>query len=368
VDTLDLGQTYYWKVKEANTAEPITSWQSDVWDFTTQDSYLVDGFETYNDNKDAGLATWQTWVDGFGSSDNGSQVGHSPAPYAEKIVVHSGKQSLPLYYNNVGSYSHSEAVRTFETAQDWTRGGAKALVLYFQGLAENTAGQLYVKINGTKVLYDGAENDLAKPFWIQCTIDLAKVGVDLTQVRTLIIGVDNGGFGTLFIDDIRLYRIAPQQAREEVWVEAEAADSMVGPMQIYSDRPDASGGQYIATIGDNSTGEPPENEGVARYTVRLAGGTYRIIGRVITPTVNDDSFWVHFEGATTNTTNDVSGWIRWGLDVSATWHDVPVRSLDDANPNQTVLFTVEPGIYNLEIAYREDGALLDAWMITKQLQ
>jgi hypothetical protein len=42
--------------------------------------------------------------------------------------------------------------------------------------------------------------------------------------------------------------------------------------------------------------------------------------------------------------------------------------MDDANPNQSVLFTVEPGIYNLQIAYREDGALLDSWIITKKLQ
>jgi hypothetical protein len=36
--------------------------------------------------------------------------------------------------------------------------------------------------------------------------------------------------------------------------------------------------------------------------------------------------------------------------------------------NQQVLFTVEAGLYNLQIAFREDGALLDAWTITEQLQ
>ena len=168
----------------------------------------------------------------------------------------------------------------------------------------------------------------------------------------------------LLFDDIRLYRQAHEQA-EEMWIEAEAADSMVSPMRRYSDRPDAWGGQYIATFGDSSSGNPPDN-GVAGYTVKLTGGTYRIVGRVIAPTGNDDSFWVRLQGATTNTANHASGWVRWGLDIGDTWHDVPVRSMDDAD--QTVLFTVEPGLYNLEIAFREDGALLDAWMITKQLQ
>jgi hypothetical protein len=215
------------------------------------------------------------------------------------------------------------------------------------------------------VLYDGAASDLTKAFWIQWTVDLAAVETDLTDVRKLTIGVDNGGIGTLYFDDIRLYHSAPQSALEEVWIEAEAADTIIAPMRIYSDRADASGGAYIATFGDSSSGDPPDN-GVASYAVRLSGGTYRIIGRVIAPTGNDDSFWVRLQGATTNTTNHVSGWIRWGLENGADWHEVPVQSMDD--DNATVLFTVEPGVYNLQIAFREDGALLDNWIITQQLE
>jgi hypothetical protein len=364
LNTLDLGRTYFWKVNEVESTQ---SWEGNVWNFTTQDCYVVDAFEDYNDNDIDGMAIWQTWIDGFSSNTSGSQVGHFPAPFSEWVTVRKG-QSMPFYYNNTGSFSYSEAVRTFETAQDWTRGGTKTLVLYFQGLAENTAGQLYVKINDVKVVYDGAESDLTKPFWIQWTIDLAKVGTDLKQVRTLTLGVE-GGYGTLFIDDIRLYRIAPQQGSEEIWIEAEAADSLVGLMKIYSDRADASGGKYIAAFGKNNNNTPLDdaNPGRAQYTVKLAGGTYRIIGRVSAPTANDDSFWITLERATTNTTIHTSGWVRWGLVVGEAWHDVPVRSMDNADTNQTVLFTVEPGIYNLQISYREDGAMLDAWMITKQL-
>jgi hypothetical protein len=363
---LTLGTTYHWKIAEVNAAEAVVSWESEVWPFTTRDSYVVDGFESYNDNEEAGLAIWQTWIDGYGTNDNGSQVGHNPAPYAERGTVREGRQSMPFYYDNRGTYRFSEAVRTFEVAQDWTRGGAVALVLYFHGAASNTAGQMYVKINGVRIAYEGAATDLAKPFWIQWTIDLTQLNtVALTDVKTLTIGVDNGGYGMLLFDDLRLYRSAPEPASEEVWIEAEAADAMVSPMRRYADRADAWGGQYIATFGDNSSGDPPD-DGVASYTVKLSGGTYRIIGRVIAPTGNDDSFWVRLQGATTNTANHASGWVQWGLEIGADWHNVPVRSMDDAD--QTVLFTAEPGLYNLEIAFREDGALLDAWMITKQLQ
>ena len=99
-------------------------------------------------------------------------------------------------------------------------------------------------------------------------------------------------------------------------------------------------------------------------TVARGGGTYRIVGRVIAPTGNDDSFRGRFQGPTTNTANHDSGWIRWGLETGDDRHDMPVRGMDDEN--QTVWFTVAAGLYNLEIAYREDGALLDAWMIAQQ--
>ncbi len=32
---LDPGQTYYWKINEVNEAEAITSWEGDVWEFST---------------------------------------------------------------------------------------------------------------------------------------------------------------------------------------------------------------------------------------------------------------------------------------------------------------------------------------------
>jgi hypothetical protein len=373
---LTLATTYYWKIGEVNAAEPVSAWDSEVWSFTTKDFRVVDDFESYNNGSPNRV--FQTWRDSLGfsadeyfptggdSNGTGAAVGYDPGTgnIMERAIFHGGWQSMPFYYDN-RTVGLSEAVRTFETAQDWTRGGAQCLVLYFYGQTINTAGQLYVKINNAKVLYDGDASDLAKPFWIPWVIDLATVKTDLTQVESMTIGIDNGGDGLLLFDDVRLYRLAPALAQAEVWVEAEAADSIVSPMQRLADREDAWGGQYIATFGDTSSSEPPDN-GVASYTVYLDAGTYRIIGRVIAPTGNDDSFWVNLAGATTNTVNHVSGWVQWGLDLGDTWHNVPVRSMDDAD--QMVLFTVSAGYYNLQIAFREDGALLDAWMITKQLQ
>jgi hypothetical protein len=373
---LDLSETYYWKVNEVNQAEPIASWAGDVWTFTTADFIVVDDFEQYTNRSPNRL--FQTWLDGAGFSADeffpdgyagngtGALVGYDPqgGNIMETFIVHGGGQSMPFMYDNTGR-SKSETTRMFDEAQDFTHGGATALTLYFQGAITNVPGQMYVKIDDARVNYAGDAADLTMQFWIRWQIDLGAANTDLTTVKSLTIGVDNGGYGTVLFDDVRLYRQPPAAAVEDVWVEAEAADSIVAPMRVYSDRADASGGRYIASFGDNSTGSPPDN-GVASYALRLTGGTYRIVGRVIAPTGNDDSFWVRLQGATTNTVNHVSRWVQWGLDQGETWHDVPVRSMDDAD--ETVLFTVEPGLYNLEIAYREDGALLDAWMITRQLQ
>ena len=124
------------------------------------------------------------------------------APFAEQAVIHSGEQSMPLYYEG-----NSQADFTMAGSQDWTAGGATTLVLYFRGSAENGAGQFYVMINDKKLTYPGG---LTSPVWKQWNIDLASVGTNLAKVASFSVGVDGSGSGLLFVDDIRLYREAPE--------------------------------------------------------------------------------------------------------------------------------------------------------------
>lgn len=205
---LDLSGTYYWKVVEVNEAETPSSWEGDLWSFATADSVIVDGFESYNDDMDAGTAIFQSWVDGYDVPANGnSVVGHYPdAPFAERTTVYDGVQSMPFAYNNSGSYAYSQAVRTFDDAQDWTKYGVKTLSLWFYGSESNSGGgQPYVKINTTKVTYTGAATDLTTAAWKQWTIDLASTGANLTKITTLTVGVDGSGAqGSLLFDEIRL--------------------------------------------------------------------------------------------------------------------------------------------------------------------
>jgi hypothetical protein len=209
---LDLGQTYYWRVDEVNEAETPTTWESDVWNLTTREFLIVDDFESYNDldpTDPKSRRIFNTWIDGYEVPTNGSLVGYENPPFCEKIIVHDGKQSMPFVYSNTAGAAYSEAERTFAAPQNWTVAGATTLVLYFYG-TEGNNGQLYAKVNGSKVVYGGGAGDIAKPQWTQWNINLASLGVDLRNITKLSIGIDgNDASGTLYIDDVRLYRLAP---------------------------------------------------------------------------------------------------------------------------------------------------------------
>jgi len=92
----------------------------------------VDDFESYTDKE--GSRIYETWIDGW-TNNTGSVVGYLQAPFAEQKITHSGKQSMPLEYNNVKTPYYSEAERTFAPLQNWTGNGADTLVLWFQGRA-----------------------------------------------------------------------------------------------------------------------------------------------------------------------------------------------------------------------------------------
>ncbi|MHC4509556.1 MAG: LamG-like jellyroll fold domain-containing protein, partial [Planctomycetota bacterium] len=95
---LDLGNTYFWRVDEVNEAETPTTWQGDVWSFSTLEYLVVDDFEDYNDYPPDEIYT--TWLDGYENPANGSQVGYLTPPTIETGIVHSDKQSMPLLYSN----------------------------------------------------------------------------------------------------------------------------------------------------------------------------------------------------------------------------------------------------------------------------
>ncbi len=374
---LEFDQTYYWRIDEFSDTHPDSPWKGTVWSFTVSDYVIVEDFEDYNDYQPDTI--FDTWSDGYGDDNNGATAGYGDPNfiegehYLETDIVNGGEQSLPLCFDNsIATYSEiSVSTADLMGSQDWALGAPGALVLWVHGAPRNTAGtdQLYVKINDAKVVYDG---DLVRPQWRQWAIDLSALGTDLSNVTQLSIGLERigatGNRGVMFIDDIRLYKAAPAVSTEEIWLEAEAADSLTAPFQIYDDVT-ASEGQYIGSelAAEGSNENPPYPDGTASYTFDIVeGGTY-VIELRDRSFIAGDSVWVRIPGATTQTDNHESGWVWFdvfnAIDYWA-WEAIS-SSTDSQDP--TVIWTMEPGTYTLEIATREAGAAIDVIVITKQL-
>ena len=218
--SLDLDATYYWRIDEVNEAETPAIWKGDVWDFGTQQYLVIDDFESYNDLDPADPNSnriFNTWIDGYGVPANGSIVGYENPPFAEKTIVHSGDQSMPLSYDNSTTASYSEAtanVANLKVGKDWTKHGIKTLSLWFRGDPNNFAERMYVKLNGSKVVYDGQADNITEKLWQPWNIELSSSGVNLRSVTELKIGLERsgaaGGKGVVYFDDIRLYPYSRQ--------------------------------------------------------------------------------------------------------------------------------------------------------------
>jgi hypothetical protein len=127
---------------------------------------------------------------------------------------------MPFSYDNSGSnrkVPYSETGRTFDTGQDWTRYGVKALSLWFYGDPNNLAEPMYLaveeSIGHTAVVYHDDPNAVLIDDWTEWNIDLkdfADQGVNLTDVSSIAIGFGDrhnpqpGGTGTVYFDNITL--------------------------------------------------------------------------------------------------------------------------------------------------------------------
>ncbi|MBN1361860.1 MAG: discoidin domain-containing protein [Sedimentisphaerales bacterium] len=289
---LELGQTYYWRIDEVNEAETPATWEGEVWNFSTPEFLVVEDFESYTD--DAGNLIYETWVDGFGVAGNGSQVGHDNPPYAERDNVHSGRQAMPLSYGLDGATT-SEAVRTFAGPQNWTGAGVQTLVLFVRGNLGNPAGQLYVKINGTRFDFPGSTASLAAPIWKQWNIDLASLGNAAKNVTSLTIGVAGSGKGLLYVDDLRLYRSAGPMAEPPV---DPGTANLVALYTMENSVADASGnGRDGTALTGASFGDGPLGYGRALVLDGTSGYAELPIGTLI-QSLSSASFatWVNWSG------------------------------------------------------------------------
>ena len=120
--TLELGKTYYWRIDGVNVIDFNNPWRGRVWRFSLADFAAVatvDDFESYTNDTNAGEALFQTWTDGTGFEPligTGSLVGNIVEPFAGQTIVHGGRQSMPVIYNNAKAPWYSQVERAWARA------------------------------------------------------------------------------------------------------------------------------------------------------------------------------------------------------------------------------------------------------------
>ncbi len=226
---LEWDTTYYWRVDEVNNADPDSPWTGNIWSFTTANFLIVDDFEDYDVGNNE---IWWSWKDGLGyaahgnepaypGNGTGSAVGDESTPsYTEETIVHGGRQSMPVFYDNnqQDKLKYSEVEMTLTYPCDWTEKGVTTLTIWFRGISDNAAETLYVALNDNATVTNDNSDATQIDEWTEWNIDLqafADQGVNLTNVNTIALGLGNknnpvaGGSGTMYFDDIRLHPPAP---------------------------------------------------------------------------------------------------------------------------------------------------------------
>jgi len=230
-ETLEPGQTYYWKVTEVKPGEPGSPWEGDLWSFTIAEYFVVDDMANYGDLDEIGVANgraWYVWRDGEGwitpahPDDGGNGTGsvvdwYAPEYYQSRRALWYSYDSDGLNILNTSrSLYYSEVtarISDLPIGSDWTAEGVKSISLHFFGAADNdTTEQLYVKLNDRKVLYDGDMADVAEESWHEWNIVLSQFDTNLQNVTEISIGFGDennkqprDARGVVLFDDIRLH-------------------------------------------------------------------------------------------------------------------------------------------------------------------
>ncbi len=121
---------------------------------------------------------------------------------------------------------------------------------------------------------------------------------------------------------------------------------------------EASNEFYVTTPAGQESLDGPSADTADQIIIPVhlsEAGVYKVWGRVITPTANDDSFWIRIDNDTT--------WALWNsIPGSNEWHWEIV--FDQSIASEPVEYALDVGDHTLSICYREDGALLDKIFFT----
>ncbi len=203
---LEMGKAYYWRIDEVNDTN---IYKGDLWQFVVAFFVLIDDFEKYADTTDMS-ASWS----------NGSTAATLSLA---TTGGHEKAKTMKFDYNNVNSPLYSEA-QTAGPTTNWTVEGVVAMDMWYKGNAGNAAEPMYAALEDNNshpvaILVNSDPAAAQGTEWQVWRIKLNDfTGVNLANVKKLYIGFGDrtnpatGGAGTVYFDDIKLYRsrcIAP---------------------------------------------------------------------------------------------------------------------------------------------------------------
>ncbi|MFI4911117.1 MAG: LamG-like jellyroll fold domain-containing protein [Sedimentisphaeraceae bacterium JB056] len=190
---------YFWRVDEFDGS---TTTVGEVWNFTAGYTSMIDDFQSYAD----GTELSAVWTAASGSIT------------ALETDITNFNSSQAMKVNFAGSAP--SVTMTFASAQDWTKSNIAFLAIPFHGAAANSATEMNVTLEdatgmtsqvtyGLDLLDEDASDVIMEDFRNYWTwhIDLARFGVDLTEVKKLTVTMGDGvtsTVGTVYFDDIYL--------------------------------------------------------------------------------------------------------------------------------------------------------------------
>jgi hypothetical protein len=148
-------------------------------------------------------------------------------PDLEFETAHEGSQCMAVEYTGSGAVTRLEPFHDGKHPHgenaDFSLGQAQVLTLYFRGHPENAPGSLFAQLTTVvpsghtqRVIYDGDPEDLLTTGWKEWNIRLhdlstgkpadpiQEMGLPITKIKDVGVGVIGAGSGVVFIDDIRL--------------------------------------------------------------------------------------------------------------------------------------------------------------------
>lgn len=311
-NNIDLGSTWHWdKVHDENNGNQVVDFTLSAGSHTLDIGYREDGaqldkiFIDELGNTPAGVGETAS---NCGSGGNQSPIADAGADQTVTDTDDNGSESVTL--NGTGSSDPDGTIASYV----WTEGGT----------------QIATGSNPSVTLAVGA------------------------HTITLTVTDDQGATAT---DDVVVTVNAPSTSSNTVWLEAECGT--VGSLWNTPADGSASNGTYASVqAGNNSLSSAPSSaNGRITYNFDVSEtGSYKVWGRVIAPTVDEDSYWVRMDGGS---------WIKWNnIAPGSSWHWDEVHNAD--NGNSVVTFSLTAGSHTFDVAYREEGTKLDKLYVTNQ--